>query len=176
MIAGKITSFIMMLVIGALLILSVLISTLLTTTKNLTVSFTGDNRGSQFFWYVANSAGSLCIVFLGILLLYRLVPRREIVVRDVWRAALGAGILWEAAKEAFALFLGSSFANYSAVYGTLGTVIALLTWIYVSSIIILTGAEFAAETARVRRLRNNVAGVNQSSDKSQGRRSPWFAG
>jgi membrane protein len=73
-------------------------------------------------------------------------------------------------KELFALYLGSQFYNYDAVYGTMGTVIALLTWIYLSSMIILSGAEFASETQRVRTLRADLRGAHNKDEK----KSPWF--
>jgi len=36
------------------------------------------------------------------------------------------------------------FANYSAIYGSVATAIALLVWLYIVSIVILIGAEFNA--------------------------------
>jgi membrane protein len=41
-------------------------------------------------------------------------------------------------------FYADNLGNYAAVYGSLGSVIALLTWIYLSSIIFLLGAEINA--------------------------------
>jgi membrane protein len=91
-------------------------------------------------------------------------------LRDVWPAAFVAAIVWTLLKELFGLYLGSVFAQYSSTYGTLGAVFALITWIYLSSLIILTGAEFSAESARVRRLRREVAGL----PSSERRPSPWL--
>jgi membrane protein len=113
------------------------------------------------------------VVFLGLLLLYRFIPRADVGFHDVWRAALAAAFIWSLAKEGFALYLGSTFANYSAVYGTVGAIIAILTWIYVSVIIVLTGAEFAAETARVRDLRAMVQ--RAALAEKEPTRSPWFS-
>ena len=172
---GKLTSFAMMLTIAALLFLSVIVSATLTATRRITSdavgNVVGQIPGEAIFWWAVNVSASLAIIFLGFVLLYRFVPRCSVSYRDVWLAALIAAIAWTIAKEGFALFVGSSFANYSAVYGTLGTVIALLTWIYISSIIILVGAEFSSETARVRDLRQKVA---QSKDPNHTKKSPWL--
>jgi uncharacterized BrkB/YihY/UPF0761 family membrane protein len=54
-----------------------------------------------------------------------------------------------------------------------GAIIAILTWIYVSVMIILTGAEFAAETARVRDLRQKVQQAALAGEEPH--RSPWFS-
>ena len=82
-----------------------------------------------------------------------------------------AAVLWVILKELFALFLGSQFVNYNAVYGPMATVIALLTWIYLSSLVILAGAEFASETQRVRRLRTEL--IEQATEGEK--KSPWFS-
>ncbi|HKP53256.1 MAG TPA: YihY/virulence factor BrkB family protein [Chloroflexia bacterium] len=172
---GKLTSFAMMLVIAALLVLSVIISTTLAATRRITSDALGrivkEVPGETIFWWVVSVIASLAIIFLGFALLYRFVPRCKVSFRDIWPAALIAAVAWTIAKEGFALFLGSSFANYSAVYGTLGTVIALLTWIYISSIIVLVGAEFSAETARVRDLREKVGKHMTEGGK---KKSPWL--
>jgi membrane protein len=172
---GKLTSFVMMLVIAALLILSVLVSTTLAATRRITSDALGrvvtEVPGETVFWWIINVSASLAIIFLGFVLLYRFVPRCKVDFRDIWPAALITAIAWTIAKEGFAIFLGTSFANYSAVYGTLGTVIALLTWIYISSIIVLVGAEFSAETARVRDLREKVVQHMEGRDR---KKSPWL--
>jgi len=176
---SKLTSFAMMLAVGALLILSVVISAALTTTrevaKNAVGRFAPEIPGEATFWSVVNIAASLAIIFLAFVLLYRLVPRREVRYKDVWLGALLAAVAWTIAKEVFAIFLGSSFANYSAIYGTLGAVIALLTWIYISSLIVLVGAEFTAETALVRISREREKINSQNSNEESKRKSPWLS-
>jgi membrane protein len=78
-------------------------------------------------------------------LIYRFLPnvegkRRR---RIVWGAALLAALLWEISKIGFAKFLGN-LNRYEATYGSVAGVVLTLMWIYVSSLIILLGAEAAA--------------------------------
>ncbi len=168
-VGGKIASFVMILVIAALLVVSVIVSTVLSNTQSVTNSFTGGGvPGSDVFWSVVNTAASLGVVFLAFLVMYRFLPRCDVNLRDVWPAALIAAIAWTILKEAFAFYLSSPLAKYDSMYGTLGATVALLTWIYLSSIIILTGAEFSSETARVRRLRPKPIAEQMS------RESPWL--
>jgi uncharacterized BrkB/YihY/UPF0761 family membrane protein len=78
---------------------------------------------------------------------------------------------WEILKQVFAFYLGN-FANNTNIYGTLGAFFSLTTWIYLSSLLLLTGAEFTSEYARGLRLyegqkipagaRASAAGVNPS--------------
>ena len=126
----------------------------------------------------SNFAVTLGLVYVVFVLIYRGLPRVDVTYRDVWLGALLAAIIWAIVKEGFAYFLGSNLIHYDAVYGTLGAVVALLTWIYLSSLIILVGAEFTAETARVRRLRV-IAGLNTGNkveveSEDEEKKSPWL--
>jgi membrane protein len=172
---AKLTSFAMLGVIALLLVLALIISTVLKATRDLTATYLGSIPGDAYFWQAASLVASLAVIFLGFCLLFRFIPRCPVRMRDVWPAALFTAVVWTLAKEVFAFFLGTSFANFSAVYGTLGTVIALLTWIYVSAIIILTGAELSAEIARMRRhpVLKDDAGEETSSSRKP---SPWLRG
>jgi membrane protein len=60
-----------------------------------------------------------------------------------------AVLLWGAASGAFAIYL-ANFANYNKTYGTLGSVIAFLVWLWISNMAIMMGAELDAELERGR--------------------------
>lgn len=76
--------------------------------------------------------------------LYRWVPNTEV----TWRQALWGGAVaasgWEVAKRGFAWYLRAGLARYHVVYGSLGAVVALMFWIYLSSWIALFGAHISA--------------------------------
>ena len=84
------------------------------------------------------------ISFLAFLFLYWLLPNRALRPRYLWPGALVAAVGFEAVKLGFTLYL-ANFGNYDIVYGSLGGVIALLFWVYLSANIMLFGAEVAAE-------------------------------
>jgi membrane protein len=63
------------------------------------------------------------------------------------RASAVAAVLFVLASLAFRLYM-SRFGSYSATYGLLGTVIVLLLWMYVTSLVILLGGEVASEMER----------------------------
>lgn len=76
-------------------------------------------------------------------LIYRLVPNRHVAAPACLRGAVFTGILWEAAKHLFTLYV-AAFPGYSIVYGSLGAAAALLAWIYYSAAVLLLGAEVTA--------------------------------
>jgi membrane protein len=81
----------------------------------------------------------LAVGFLFFFLIYRAVPRRRPPPRVAARAALISAVLWEVAKLAFGYFT-RGLALFAA-YGPLAFAAGLLTWIYVTALIILFGAE-----------------------------------
>lgn len=76
------------------------------------------------------------------ILIYWIVPNRPIKLRAVIGGALVAATLWELAKYLFTALL--PFFNYRHLYGSLGAAVAFMMWGYVSALILLFGAEFAA--------------------------------
>ena len=78
--------------------------------------------------------------------LYRFGPSRE---RPQWRwvtwsSAIAAGI-WIAGSLGLSWYV-ANFGSYNATYGSLGAIIGFLIWMWLSTIIVLTGAEINAET------------------------------
>jgi membrane protein len=85
------------------------------------------------------------IVIAGLGVLYRYGPSRSH-ARLPWVTwgAIAAAILWLLASLLFQVYV-ANFANYTATYGSLGAVIALLMWFWVSAFVVLLGAELNAE-------------------------------
>ena len=80
--------------------------------------------------------------------LYKVLPNTKTHWRYIWPGALVAALLFEGGKFLFVLYL-DSFATFSAVYGSIGSVIALLLWAYVSAFILIVGAEMSSEFERM---------------------------
>jgi len=82
-----------------------------------------------------------------------LAPNTKVTLADVWIGALFASAAFEGANWGFVLYV-KSVPIYGAVYGPIGAIMALLTWVYVSAIILLFGAHitsrYAAYAERVR--------------------------
>jgi membrane protein len=79
-------------------------------------------------------------------LIYRLVPHRSVAPRHALLGAAVAAILFEVAKEGFAVYVRHAPA-YSMVYGAFAAVPLFLVWIYLSWLVILFGAELTASAA-----------------------------
>lgn len=80
--------------------------------------------------------------------LYRYGPNRK-AARWVWLTpgSVGAAVLWLALTIGFGVYV-ANFGNYNATYGSLGAVVVTLTWLYLSSYVLLLGAELNSELER----------------------------
>ena len=94
-------------------------------------------------WIVAAGIASWAFGFL-----YRFGPDRAD-ARWQWLTigSIAATILWLIATLLFGVYVGN-FANYNATYGSLGAVVVLMMWLWVSAYAILIGAEINAEAER----------------------------
>lgn len=89
-------------------------------------------------WNTLRWAVSSVTFFIVFLVLYKLGPNKKIRWRDTLWGALFATLGWQIASLGFSFYV-NTLGNYSAAYGSLGTVIVLMIWFYLSGIIITTG-------------------------------------
>jgi membrane protein len=87
----------------------------------------------------------LVLLGLALALLYRFGPTRK---KPRWRwITVGSGfacIAWVLASAAFSYY-AANFGSYNKTYGTLGAAIGLMTWIWISVIVVMIGAEINSE-------------------------------
>ena len=78
------------------------------------------------------------VLFYGFAMLYKFAPRRRTMLREVWSSALIVTVLLGILQRLFLLY-AHSIGHFNVFYGTFGSVIALLLWIYLSGSIIIYG-------------------------------------
>jgi membrane protein len=83
------------------------------------------------------------ILFIVFTALYFVAPNKRLHIKDGLPGAFAATIGWIVASLAFSYYVGN-FANYSATYGSIGGVIVLMIWLYLSGMIIILGGELNA--------------------------------
>jgi membrane protein len=94
------------------------------------------------FWQGIFAILSYLVTVVLFVIVYRFMPKAEVTFRDTLPGAIIAGLLWEMAKYIFAWSL--NYFHYDQIYGSVGAVVAVLTWSYVSSLILLFGAQLTA--------------------------------
>jgi len=85
------------------------------------------------------------LIVIGPAVLYRYGPsRRPAKWRWISVGSIVAATAWLAVSSLFSWYLGN-FANYNATYGALGAVVGLMMWMWLSTIVVLVGAELNSE-------------------------------
>lgn len=103
------------------------------------------DQWTEFLAKVARWPFLLLVVGCGITMMYRYGPSREPAkLRWITWGATFSTALWLTASVLFSLYL-ENFADYNATYGTLGALIGLMVWTWISVIILILGAEINAE-------------------------------
>ena len=187
--SGKLLDLLMMLFVaslmGASLGVTVFLQVVRRVNDNLSDALGPLGSGTTFSLEVVGVLVPLLLSFATFLAVFRFVPSVNTRLRSVWPGALFSAVLFEVVKNGFAVYL-SNFGNYDVVYGSLGTVIAFLFFVYINSNIMLLGAELASEWPRVthgyyddpdrekneqreslkRRLRGGLKGLFESGEKA----------
>lgn len=104
------------------------------------------------FWGPLRYAIPIFIMFLTFSLLYIFVPCCKIKAREVLPGAMFTTIGWIVISLLFSFYV-NNFTGFTRIYGSIGGVIILFIWIYISSIIIMLGGEINATFAYYR---NNI--------------------
>lgn len=89
-------------------------------------------------WETFRWVSSSLIFFIVLTALFKLAPHRKVYLRHVVWGALFSTVGFQLVSWAFSFYV-SSLRNYSATYGSLGTVIVLMIWFYLFGIIVLIG-------------------------------------
>ena len=97
---------------------------------------------SGFAWQSIFVLVSVAVTIILFTVLYKLLPNTHVPFTEALPGAVLAGIFWEAAKFGFSFLL--PYFHYDLLYGSIGAAVALLTWVYLSSVIMLFGAQFTA--------------------------------
>ncbi|MGI9165411.1 MAG: YihY/virulence factor BrkB family protein [Pyrinomonadaceae bacterium] len=137
-------------IIGLLLAISVLITSVVVTLRDMAGNLSPRQIANypilmsvgSVFWQGIFAALSFLVTVVLFVVVYRFMPKAEVSLRDTLPGAVAGGLMWEAAKYAFAWSL--NYFHYDQIYGSVGAVVAVLTWSYFSSLILLFGAQLTA--------------------------------
>lgn len=125
------------------MILAVIVAILLPVFGNVILgfitSFLGIGSEMTILLQVLRYVISILVITGLLMLLYRFAPNKKIPFKHIIPGALTASILWQVISLGFAVYIGN-FGNYSATYGSLGGIIILMIWFFLTGIILMIGA------------------------------------
>ena len=147
---GRLLTLGMIGIVGLLLSLSVLVTSFVVALREMAGRLSPRQiqrfplllSVGSVFWQGIFAAVSFLVTVALFVVVYRFMPKAEVTLRDTLPGAVVGGLLWELAKYVFAWTL--NYFHYDQIYGSVGAVVAVLTWSYVSSLILLFGAQLSA--------------------------------
>jgi membrane protein len=97
-----------------------------------------------FLWRMSRWSIAILCTAVVLAVIYRFgTPRRQS-WRDVLPGAVMSAVVWFVTTLVFGWYV-TRFADYSIIYGSLGTAVATLVWLYITAIAVFLGAEFNAQ-------------------------------
>jgi membrane protein len=112
----------------------------------IALNFLGPAGATEMVIKIARWPALFIVVSLALAFLYRYGPSRE---KPRWRwitwGSACAAIAWLVVSILFSWY-AENFESYNKTYGSLGAIIAFMFWIWLSTIVVLIGAELNAET------------------------------
>lgn len=107
----------------------------------------------KYFIYIWNllrySIGILFVIII-LVVLYTFMPNTKMKIKDSIPGAVVSTFLWIIVNYGYSFYV-NNFSKYDVIYGSLGGVIVLLTWVYLSSWTILAGSEVNARLLHKKR-------------------------
>ncbi|WP_419708832.1 YihY/virulence factor BrkB family protein [Pseudomonas sp. NFX224] len=103
--------------------------------------------GLEFFivtlWTIARWPVIVILLMVAVALIYYVMPDVKQEFRFITPGSVLAVVVWIIASLGFGLYV-KEFANYNAMYGSIGAIIVLLLYFYISAAVLLLGAEMNA--------------------------------
>ncbi|MBE0661357.1 MAG: YihY/virulence factor BrkB family protein [Bacteroidales bacterium] len=131
-------SFGFVLIIGFLLLVSFVISSILTAMQGYLANWLPDV--AVYFVLIGEFLISVAVVTVLFALIFKYLPDMKIAWRSVWVGAFITAILFAMGKEILSFYFG--YSSPGNVYGAAGSVIIILSWVTYSCLILFFGAEF----------------------------------
>lgn len=129
--------------IGA--ILFVIVALAMVVAVPIVLNFIGLGSESGMLLSLARWPVMFLVLSAALTVIYRYGPSRN---RARWQwvswGGASAAVVWILASLGFSFYVGN-FGNYDKTYGSLGAVVGFMTWIWISSMVVLMGAELNAE-------------------------------
>lgn len=142
-IVARMLAIILTIAMIIIIIITLAINVFGPSVANYIASHLGFSTGFLTFWkFLSLLIGFVLVIFV-FACLYLFAPNKRLRVREVLVGSITAAVGWQVASFLFSLYL-SNFAHYSATYGTLGGIIILMLWFYITALIIVIGGEVNA--------------------------------
>ncbi|WP_203338941.1 YihY/virulence factor BrkB family protein [Planococcus beijingensis] len=125
-------------------------------------SFLSLPEQTEIIFQVLRWVVSIAVMSIVLALMYKFAPDKHFPFKEVIIGAVIATVLWQVVSFGFSIYV-ANFGSYSATYGSLGGLIVLMLWFFLTGLILVIGAEINAILHR----RKNAKGADSSDPVAQ---------
>jgi membrane protein len=145
LVVDRVLSFSIVVSLGFLLLVSLVIHGLMEALGHRLHTMFPDI--AVIFLYIVNLILTFIVTSLLFAIIFKILPDAKIKWKDVLMGAMVTAVLFMLGKFGISFYIGNS--NVNDAYGTAGSLVVILLWVYFSSIILYFGAEFTKAYATV---------------------------
>ncbi|MBE5661171.1 YihY/virulence factor BrkB family protein [Staphylococcus sp. SS21] len=139
----KLLSVVFTIVMGVVFVVALALPTLGSVISHFLFGPLGFDEQVKWVFNLIRIVLPIIIIFIVFIVLYSVAPNVKTKIRSVLPGAIFTSIIWLVGSFGFGWYI-SNFANYSKTYGSIAGIIILLVWLYITSFIIIVGAEINA--------------------------------
>jgi membrane protein len=140
----RLMALLLVVALGILLLASIIFSAVFSA---VVVQMADTLPGGTALWSGLNFLIPLAIFIPMFAIIFKYLPDVEISWRDVWAGAVVTAIMFEVGNQLIGLYL--AYGGAGSAYGAAGSLMAMLLWVYYSSLILFFGAELTQVWARM---------------------------
>ncbi|HCZ6538663.1 TPA: YihY/virulence factor BrkB family protein, partial [Staphylococcus aureus] len=139
----KLLSVVFTVVMGVVFVVALALPTLGSVISHFLFGLLGFDEQVKWIFNLIRIVLPIIIIFIVFIVLYSVAPNVKTKLKSVLPGAVFTSIIWLAGSFGFGWYI-SNFGNYSKTYGSIAGIIILLLWLYITSFIIIVGAEINA--------------------------------
>jgi membrane protein len=157
----QLTGIVTTLVVAVLLVVALALLVAGPAVGHFLVDRFGLGATFDFLWSFARWLGAGLLVMVVWAILYKYLPGSDAPLKVFTPGAFAGVALWVGATALFGLYL-QNFGQYEKTYGALGAIVIFLTWLYISNLALLLGAEMNDVIAERRKERGQPTGAQRA--------------
>lgn len=154
----KLTAIVLTLFMLVAVIVALILPIFGGTIIDIVSSFLNLPEQTEIIFQVLRWVISIAVMSIVLAFLYKFAPNKHFPFKEVVVGALVATILWQVVSLGFSFYV-ANFSSYSNTYGSLGGLIVLMLWFFLTGLILVIGAEINALRHRNKNVKNAPAKV-----------------
>jgi YihY family inner membrane protein len=135
-------------ILASALLLGIVVPLVLDTLGSFTTF-----RAEWISWLYKTGRGLVpsLVLFYGFMMFYKFAPRHKVRFQDIWLPSFFVTVFLQVCQKLFVIY-AYQLGHFNVIFGALGGTIILLTWIYVSGMVIIFGGCLCASSSQLRSL------------------------